>query len=110
MKNRFSKYLSLLLAVLMVFSLLPASNTLAVENSMITVTESLQEKDSVTDNTVNVNVIVALDTYDGWQILYPDSTDTLLTVSNESTTPSAIDAVKAVDNDFDGSLTNNRPA
>ncbi|MFA6984403.1 MAG: hypothetical protein WC276_10680, partial [Sedimentibacter sp.] len=70
MKNRlFSKYLSLLLVVLMVFSLLPASNTLAVENSMITVTESLQEKDSVTDNTVNVNVIVALDTYDGWQIL-----------------------------------------
>ena len=111
MKNRlFSKYLSLLLVVLMVFSLLPASNTLAVENSMITVTESLQEKDSVTDNTVNVNVIVALDTYDGWQILYPDSTDTLLTVSNESTTPSAIDVVKAVDNDFDGSLTNNRPA
>ncbi len=58
MKNKlFSKYLSLLLAVLMVFSSLPIGNTLAAENSTINATEfTIQGTEPVTTNTANSDV------------------------------------------------------
>lgn len=96
MKNKlFRKSLSLLLALLTAFSLLP--------------TAAFADEDGA-PATANINVIVALDGYDGWTILYPGSGGTTqVAVPYEGEAPTALDVVKAVDKDFNGVLTSNKP-
>jgi len=101
----FRRYLSMLLTLLLVFSLLP---TAAFAALITTGTEPDLESEPTT--TVDINVIVVLDGYDGWQILYPESTgSTQVTVPYEGAEPTALDVVKAVDPNFNDELTNNRP-
>ena len=62
-------------------------------------------------NTITVSVIAAIESYDGWVILYPETAeDTQVTVSYEGDNPTALDVVMALDSSVNaGNLTSNRP-
>ncbi len=96
MKNKLAgKYLSILLVLVMVFSIFPTA-AFADEPEL--------------PKTVEVNLIAARDSFDGWVVLYPEATGTTqVTVPYTGVNPTVLDVVKAVDPNFDGQLSSNRP-